>query len=675
MRVPSSTTPAPASVGSERAAEAVFRTPLTADGPDAAAAALPQQQGRLRFLEGLAAAASAINATLDLPTVLQVLVDRAAILLGVPGAALILVSGGSAGAVDELAALASPASAEQVRLAASRGLSDEYIAGQKGPLAGSITARALAEGRIFAAWDLKSSAAVSPREAQAAACEGITSVACAPMFAAGKPVGTLNLYCRAPQQCFTADQFDVLTLLAAQGAVAITNARLYAQSRLQAREIQASFGRVGAALAASLDSAQTLKLIVQLAGEMTRADAGAMFMLDSSGGAPGEPDVIVAGVTSLTLSAARGLHRRSIRLFRRIALSPLGARALRARRVLVVPDTRRHPESAFPALRSAAGDVEGDSAGADAPLRRAARSAVCVPVLVGGQPVGVLEVYAEQPNHFNRGDAQLLESFALQAAIAIENARLYAQERDVARTLQRSFLPELPDAIAGFEVGRIYVPASQSAAVGGDIYDLLVLPDGRVAAMIADVSGHGLLAASLTGMAKYSARAYALEDPDPARVLFRLNNALAHQTADSIFLTACFVLLDPRVRPVRVLLANAAHPPALVCRAPVTPSRARVCAPFGAAPGMIAGFRTGETYASHEDTLQTGDVLVLYTDGVTEARKRKTMFEQDRLRRVIVENAHRPAQEIAAAVYDAVANYVAPTAIADDIALLVLKAP
>ena len=124
------------------------------------------------------------------------------------------------------------------------------------------------------------------------------------MFAGGRPVGTLNLYCRAPQQCFSADQFDVLSLLAAQGAVAITNARLYAQSRLQAREIQASFGRVGAALAASLDSAQTLKLIVQLAGEMTRTDAGAMFLLDASGAAPGEPDALTAGVTALTLSAA-----------------------------------------------------------------------------------------------------------------------------------------------------------------------------------------------------------------------------------------------------------------------------------------------------------------------------------------------------------------------------------
>ena len=636
----------------------------------------PEPPGRLRYLEGLVAAASAINATLDLPTVLQVLVDRATELLGVPAATVMLLGGGDARTGGDL------------RVGAARGLSTPYLEAQRGPLDGSIAARALAEGRVFATWDVRQTAA-SPAAAEAASREGIASVACAPMIALGRPVGVLNLYCRAPEQCFSPDQFHVLSLLAAQGAVAITNARLYKESRAQAREVQASFGRVGAALASSLDVGQTLKLIVQLAGEMTRAEGGAMFMLEDGSGDGGPPQTLEldgeGNVTgSLLLSAARGLHRRSLRLFRRVPVSPLAARTLATRKVILVPDTRRYPDVPFPSLRPAA---DGEGAAPDGLGEpRAARSAVCVPVLVGERPVGVLEEYATAPNHFSRADVLLLESFALQAAVAIENARLYAQERNVARTLQRSFLPDLPDSVGGFEIGRIYAASSESASVGGDIYDLLALHDGRIAVLIADVSGHGLHAATLTGMAKYTVRAYALEDPEPSSVLARLNDALAAQTEDSIFLTLCYALIDPRAQTVKV--ASAAHPPALLYRAvppsappagPLTPNNGGTgggrdrCLPLGTEPGLIAGFRYGETYASQTAPLRSGDVLVFYTDGVIEARRRKIMFEGDRLRAVIEANASRPAQQIAAAIYDAVAAYVAPGALTDDIALLVLK--
>ncbi len=587
-------------------------------------------RGRLDYLEEMVAVATAVNATLDLEKVLNLLVEKALELLHVPAASVVLVEDG-----------------QQVRLRAAKGLSAAYVESQRRPLEGSISGRALTEGRIFAAWDIRQSA--DPATAGAAAREGIVSVACAPMFAAGRPVGALNLYCRDPY-CFSEDQFHVLSLLAAQGAIAVTNARLYRQSRAHAAEIRASFQRVGAALASSLDSGQTLKLIVQLAGEMTRAEGGAMFMPDGDGEHErGE----------LFLAAARGLHRRSIRLFRRVRLSSLAARALNERKVVVVTDTRRHPDVPFPSLRHAAPD------GAEAEPRPV-RSAVYVPVIVGERPVGILEQYAAEPNHFDRNDVQLLESFALQAAVAIENARLYAQEHKVVQTLQQAFLPELPDSVSGFQIGRIYAAANEAAAVGGDTYDLFKLPDGRIAVLMADVCGKGTYAATLTVMAKYTARAYALEDPEPPRVLARLNDALYAQTDDFTFLTVCYALLDPASRQVRV--ACAAHPPALFCR-----TRERVCAPLSNEPGVMAGIRVGEEYASVADVFQTGDILVLYTDGVTEARKRKTLFEVDRLCRVVEANRTSSAQEIAAAIYDAVLTYTGGN-LTDDIALLVLKA-
>lgn len=595
----------------------------TPGGLNASPTAHAASPGRLHYLEALAAVSNTINATLELDLVLQLLVDRAAELLQVPATSVMLLERSG-----------------QVSIHAAHGLSPAYVQSQRGPLEQSVAGRALTEGRVFATWDARRGA---DENAAAAAREGLVSVACAPMLCAGEPVGALNLYCRR-EHCFGEDQLHVLALLAAQGAIAVTNARLYRRSRAQAAEVRASFERVGVALASSLNRAEILQLIVQLAGEMTYAEGGAMFMLadEREGG-------------DLVLWAARGLERRSIRHFRRVPVSPLVARAWAEKSVLIVSDTRQSSDTPFPALAKFGEKKE-----------RTTRSAICVPIAIDDRPVGILELYAGEPYRFDEADRELLASYAIQAAVAIENTRLYAQERDVAQTLQRAFLPHFSDTVGGWGVGRIYAPANEVAAVGGDTYDLFPLPDGRIAAVIADVCGKGTFAATLTALTKYTTRAYALEDPDPSRVLARVNNALIPQTDDCTFVTLCYALLDPCSRSAEV--ASAAHPPVLLCR-PGEPG----CRPLGSRPGLIAGFRPDEEYPSESTPLQTGDILVFYTDGVLEARKRKNMFGSDRLEKVIAQNAGLSAQEIAAAIYAAVVGHTGDN-LSDDLALLVLKA-
>jgi serine phosphatase RsbU (regulator of sigma subunit) len=578
---------------------------------------------RLHFLEALVRASNAISSTLDPARVAEILVARASEILAVPAVSLMLL--------DEKGG---------VRVTAAKGLSPSYIQAQAGPLEQSIAGRALAEERTFAAWDIRQSA--DPKLAGAAEQEGIISVACAPMFFGGKPVGALNVYCR-DTRCFTEDQFHVLSLLAAQGAIALTNARAYREIRSQAAEVRAGFQRVGAALSASLDIGETLRLIVQLASEMTGADAGAMFMLQNEEEGGG-----------MRLAGMRGMDRRSVRRFRQMPVSPLARRALDERRVVIVPDTRRMTDTPFPTLRLSMDQTAE------------ARSVVCVPVLVGDRPLGVLEQYTAEPGRFTKSDIQLLSSFAHQASVAIENARLYAQERSIAQTLQRSFLPDVPYSLSGIQIGRIYAPGSEVAAVGGDTYDLFTLPDGRIAVLMADVSGQGTHAATLAVMAKYTIRAYALEDPDPSCVLRRGNEAFRHQTDDSMFLTLCYGLLDPKTRSITI--ASAAHPPALLCRAGT-----KDVIPVGGEPGLISGFLPNQEYPSATVPLASGDVLVFYTDGVIEARRRKVMFAADRrLEKTIAANAHLSAQEIASNLYAAVVEYAGGER-TDDIALLVLK--
>ena len=533
---------------------AIARPNLPAASADGAAS--PEW---MHYLEGLVDAAHDISGALEPTRVAEAIVTRAGDLLKVPGVSVMLM--------DDRGSM---------KVGAARGLSLSYLQSQGGTIEQTIAGRALAEGRTFATWDARQSS--DARLAEAAIREGIVSVACAPMFFGARPVGALNVYCRDARH-FTPEQFHVLSLLAAQGAVALSNARAFKELRAQSAQVQTGFRRVGEALSASRDIGETLRLIVQLAGEMTGADAGAMFMLQSEGGG------------GMRLAGMRGMERRSVGRFRLTSISPLARRALQERRSQVVPDTRRVTDTAFPTLRLSVSQTAE------------ARSAICVPVMVGDQPLGVLEQYSATEDKFTRADMQLLNSFALQAAVAIENSRLYAQERSVAQTLQRAFLPDLPQTISGFQIGRIYAPGSEVAAVGGDTYDLFTLPDGRIASFMADVSGQGVYAATLAVMAKYTIRAYALENPDPSHVLARANDAFVPQTSDAIFITMCYALLDPQTRTVS--LASAAHPPVLLCRA----ATGKVT-PFGGEPGMIAGFLNGQEYPTETTTLLPGDVLV-----------------------------------------------------------------
>lgn len=575
------------------------------------------------------AAAGAVSGTLDPEQVAHVLCERAAALLHVPGVAVLAVHN------------------KQVHVLHAQGVSTNFVDGETGPLENSIVGRAVTENRTFAAWDVRQSA--DDRLARAAESEGIVSVACAPMFFGGKAIGALNVYCR-DARCFTEDQFHVLSLLATHGAVAITNARAYKELREKAAEVRAGFVRVGEALSASLDIGETLRVIVQLATEMIDASGGAVFLLRDAAEGGG-----------MRLAGMRGMERRAVRRFRLMPVSPIEQQALDSREIQIVDDTRQHKDVAFPLLRLSVTKT------ADT------RSLACVPLYIKNQPTGVLELYGTEPNGFNRNEVQLLASFAHQATIAIENARLFAQERTVAQTLQQAFSPELPDNISGFEIGRIYEPGSEIARVGGDLYDLFTLPDGRIAGVIADVSGQGTYAATVAVMAKYTIRAFALEDANPSSVLRRVNEALRHQIGDSVFLTIIYALINPFDR--SVALACGAHPSALLCR-----NGAKQSVEVDAKPGMMVGAFAHQEYETSQLSLSAGDVLVFFTDGVTEAnregsekRNTKTMFGTERLGRIIAQNAHLPAQEVAAAIYSAVTDYSNGQRL-DDIALLVLKA-
>ena len=234
--------------------------------------------------------------------------------------------------------------------------------------------------------------------------------------------------------------------------------------------------------------------------------------------------------------------------------------------------------------------------------------------------------------------------------------------------LQASLLPaELP-VITGVEVGAVYRPAGRGDEVGGDFYDLFATHGDDWVVVLGDVCGKGVAAAALTSLVRHTARAVGIRARRPRTLLSTLNRTLYEETVRTgtmCFSTVACVRLQLRSGEVRLSVGLAGHPPPLLVTAGEQPVRvAKLGTLLGAFPST-----------SHHDVslvLQPGDALVLYTDGVTEARNGADLFGEDRLAALLASLAGQGAAGIAAGVTDAVLRFQGNDA-SDDIAVVVIR--
>ena len=228
--------------------------------------------------------------------------------------------------------------------------------------------------------------------------------------------------------------------------------------------------------------------------------------------------------------------------------------------------------------------------------------------------------------------------------------------------MQRSLLPrELPQ-VPGLEIGHVY-QSSARVDVGGDLYDFVVLGDGRLAVVIGDVLGKGISAAADMAMAKYSFRVLAREGGEPAAFLRAANDVACEEIEPGKFVTLLAVVVDVARREVNA--ASAGHPPARV----VDP-HGNVTALGGT--GLPLGIEPAQEYAGERAWLERGAVVVLYTDGVVEARREGELYGEERLDRLVAEGRRLPAQELAEEIL-ADCRAFAGGELADDCAVVCLK--
>lgn len=233
---------------------------------------------------------------------------------------------------------------------------------------------------------------------------------------------------------------------------------------------------------------------------------------------------------------------------------------------------------------------------------------------------------------------------------------------EIARDIQKAMLPRGLYADRGVEAFGLTRPAN---TVGGDFYDVLPLPDGRLLVALGDVAGKGSPAALLMALLLAMLRTLVDEGLEPAPLVARLNVQIARHAPPSRFITLLFILIDPATG--EVTSVNAGHLPALVHR---TDGRVDVLEEGGIALGMF----DGSTYTAQTTRLDPGDLLVLYSDGITEAEDpRGTPFDEAGLRSLVGAHAGSALPDIGAAIFRAVERHAQDVRFADDLTILLAR--
>lgn len=315
----------------------------------------------------------------------------------------------------------------------------------------------------------------------------------------------------------------------------------------------------------------------------------------------------------------------------------------------------------------------------DLPERRPGEAVLAVPLVATGvdgeeESLGVLVLAGRGPGQrFSAGDASLAGAVASQLAGAISTSRTVSslaaaenlrREVEIAAGIQRSLLPDRPPTILGASVGARCVPADD---VGGDLYDLVVDRRGRLALVIADVAGHGIGSALMMAMARAILRREIAEEKGPAAVLAATNRALFADLANAgLFITIFCATYDPGTRRL-VYACGGQNPPLRVHAADGSVDELQ-------AEGMPAGILPDVEFEEREVQLAPGDVVVLYTDGVVEARDAAgDQFGEERLHDAVGSLAGAVPEEVIARIMGAVGRHAAGAPARDDSTMVVLS--
>ena len=479
---------------------------------------------------------------------------------------------------------------------------------------------------------------------------GLVVHASAPLRAGERTLGILNV--AAPNwESFSPRILALLSNVGAQIGAALERARLF--DMLQERRIheQAALLDFTNQLLGRLDLDDLIDYLVSAVRTLLQVDACALVL-------PDEEDP-----SYLRFCAASGWLSDPVRAERRIPadMRSGSGRVMQKQEPVVIHEVDRQKTTLWMA---------------DWLPQEAFRAAAIVPLVAGGRSIGAMVVHARQPRKLEESELRFLQLMGNQAAIALETARLHREEIQrhrleeelaVGRQIQLSMLPEGNPALPGWEFAAHYEAARQ---VGGDFYDYFRMRRGdgsiTLAVIIADVADKGVPAALFMALSRTTIRNVAADSDSPAAALMKANELILEDSQAELFLTAFYAVFTPGSG--NLVYTNAGHNPPLWYRN--ESDDFRLLNADGIALGVIADIALQDVVVE----VAPGDVLVFYTDGVTEAMNEQMgEFGLHRLQETVARVADDSAAGIVEAILAAVDDFRGGVSYRDDLTLVVLK--
>jgi sigma-B regulation protein RsbU (phosphoserine phosphatase) len=457
-----------------------------------------------------------------------------------------------------------------------------------------------------------------------------------PLMFKSRLIGVIDLEAPLPD-FFNDSHVNLLELLASRMAMAIENARLYRRSLRQARTLQL-LNEISRELSSVLVLNELLRKIGTLTKRLVDYHRFSILLADEQ------------AQTFNTVISLKQDERMPEKYTVQFDQGIVGA-AGSLRRPVIVPDVSKDARY----IR----------------LNPETRSEMAVPLIHRDRVIGVIDLESPHPNYFHDDHVRIFSTLAPQVAIAIENARLYERvarsearlERDLrhAQEIQMHLMPGIAPTIPGLDVALRFQPARE---LGGDLYDFLAYGKDRQVIAVGDVSGKGAPAALYGAMASGTLRSLAPQRLAPPDMLKRLNVVLLERKIEAHFITLTYAIWEPRTKTLRV--ANAGMPlPILVRKGQCRPIRAE---------GVPLGLLEHTEYQEVAVNLESGDLLAMFSDGITEAvSPRQEEFGARRLEHVLRQNAHRPPQEIVDRMFEEVRKFEGGRPQRDDQTLVLLK--
>lgn len=471
---------------------------------------------------------------------------------------------------------------------------------------------------------------------------GMKSTLAVPLIHKSKSIGALNVLSRE-QDRYSERDVAILRQFGAHVATALVNARLFERQRLDAEAFE-TLAEIGREMAAVLDLDVLLSRIAQMASRLVDYRTFGILLLNEA-------------TQELEIKAAVKYGERVQLPTVRVGEGLVGYAALH-REAVLAPDVSKDPR-----YIKVVEDV---------------RSELVVPMLAKDRCIGVFDLESPELDAFTKRDVEILRLLASQAAVAIENARLYEEvsanearlERELkfATRVQGALLPtHLPKRVKGIDLAASFAPARE---LGGDFHDFILPESTTVIVAVGDVSGKGVPAALYAVFAgelvrgRTFRRRHLPERSSPANVLTSINTILHERQLEEYYCTLCYAVFDLRRR--TLTLANSGIPYPLRISG-------GVCTQIES-PGVPLGSFFGVTYDEVMYPLAKGDTFVFYSDGVSEAmNSRNEEYTTSRLIDVVTAVRDQPAADIASVIVRSVDEHRAGYPPNDDTTIVVVK--